>query len=295
MRIDVTGNVGIGTTTPVAKLQLSGDFALEKMASGGPRPLPGGATLVWNDGTWLRLNQNLDYSKPILGVHTPGVLAPMSLNVGGVNSWGDPGGGNVWVAGNATINGTLTSGGFVANGVTSINGAFTISGATTLNGAFALNGACSLNGAVTVTGDFTVVSGYTKSFVAPHPTSPEQVVAHVCLEGPEAAVFYRGTAQLRKGRATIRLPEYFSALTVPASCTVQLTPVYEDDEPVVALAASAVEQGRFQVRAISADNPSQRFHWEVKATRADLADFAAEQPMTPELQRAMAARRSRGR
>jgi hypothetical protein len=71
--------------------------------------------------------------------------------------------------------------------------------------------------------------------------------------------------------------------------------VYENDEPVVALAASVVEQGRFYVRAIGTNNPSQRFHREVKATRADLADFVAEQPMTPELHRAMGARRSRGR
>jgi hypothetical protein len=97
------GNVGIGTDQPQAKLQIAGDVALEQRANATARTLPTGATLCWNDGTWLRLNQNLDHSKPIFGVHTPGVLAPGSLNVGGAGVWGDPGGGNVWITGNVGI------------------------------------------------------------------------------------------------------------------------------------------------------------------------------------------------
>ncbi|HEX7227739.1 MAG TPA: tail fiber domain-containing protein, partial [Candidatus Binatia bacterium] len=99
--------VGIGTAAPAAKLQLAGDIALEKMPPGTGRVLPAEATLCWNDGTWLRLNQNLDFSKPVFGVHTPGVFAPGSLNVGGAAGWGDPGFGNVWVTGRIGI-GTST-------------------------------------------------------------------------------------------------------------------------------------------------------------------------------------------
>jgi hypothetical protein len=95
--------VGIGTTTPVSKLEVAGDFALEKIAPGTGRILPTGATMCWNDGTWLRLNQNLDFSKPIFGVHTPGLFASGSLNVGGAGGWGDPGFGNVWVTGTVGI------------------------------------------------------------------------------------------------------------------------------------------------------------------------------------------------
>jgi hypothetical protein len=62
---------------------------------------------MWSDGTWLRLNQNRDYSKPIFGVHTPSVFAPASLNVGGAGKWGDPGWGNAWFTGNVGI-GTTT-------------------------------------------------------------------------------------------------------------------------------------------------------------------------------------------
>ena len=36
-------------------------------------------------------------------------------------------------------------------------------------------------------------------------------------------MYYRGTARLRDGRATVRLPDYFEALTRPGDRTVQLT------------------------------------------------------------------------
>jgi hypothetical protein len=99
--------VGIGTAAPVAKLQVTGDIALEKIPPQTGRVLPAEATLCWNDGTWLRLNQNLDFTKPVFGVHTPGLFAPGSLNVGGANGWGDPGFGNVSVTGRVGI-GTFT-------------------------------------------------------------------------------------------------------------------------------------------------------------------------------------------
>lgn len=100
----MNGNVGIGTTTPPATASINGDVALAQVGSGAARTLPAGGTLIWNDGTWLRLNQNRDYSKPNFGVHTPGVFSSGSLNIGGANSWADPGSGNVWITGNAYKN-----------------------------------------------------------------------------------------------------------------------------------------------------------------------------------------------
>jgi len=78
------------------------------------------------------------------------------------------------------------------------------------------------------------------------------------------------------GRAEVELPEYFEALTRPEDRTVMLTAVCDDDEPVAVLAASLVRDGRFTVRAADGTNPRQRFHWEVKAVRADVERLVAE-------------------
>jgi hypothetical protein len=122
------GNVGIGTPTPVSKLQIGGDLAFEAISQGSARTLPANGTLVWNDGTWLRLNQNLDFSKPILGVHTPGLFAPGSLNVGGGANWGDPGPGNAWITGNVGIGTTTPAAKLDVAGDVRITGNLTIGG-----------------------------------------------------------------------------------------------------------------------------------------------------------------------
>ena len=74
----------------------------------------------------------------------------------------------------------------------------------------------------------------------------------------------------------MELPTYFEALTRIDDRTVMLTAVSEENEPVVGLAASPVRDGRFVVRAADAGNSSQRFHWEVKAVRADVDRVVVE-------------------
>ena len=117
----------------------------------------------------------------------------------------------------------------------------------------------------------------TKHFVIDHPLDPEnRSLNHVCIEGPEAAVYYRGSGRLVGGHAEVELPEYFEALTRVEDRTVMLTAVCDDDEPVAVLAASPLRHGRFTVRAADGTNPRQRFHWEVKAVRADVDRLVVE-------------------
>jgi hypothetical protein len=47
-------------------------------------------------------------------------------------------------------------------------------------------------------------------------------LTHICLEGPEAAVYYRGTL---KGSNIIELPEYWRGLVDSETITVHLTPI----------------------------------------------------------------------
>jgi hypothetical protein len=105
MRVTEAGNVGIGNITPVAKLQVKGEVAFEKKVSDGNplKDLPGDATLIWNDGTWLRINQNLDKKKIVKGVQISGVLAFDSLAIGDPDGSDDPGLGNVLIPGKVGI------------------------------------------------------------------------------------------------------------------------------------------------------------------------------------------------
>jgi len=65
-----------------------------------------------------------------------------------------------------------------------------------------------------------------KQFVQAHPLDPTKEIVYVTLEGPEASIFLRGTAQLVNGEATITLPDYFSLIASEQGLlTVQLTPV----------------------------------------------------------------------
>ncbi len=133
-----------------------------------------------------------------------------------------------------------------------------------------------VQGLLRVDGTFQV-NGGSKNFCIPHPLAPaEKQLVHACIEGPEAAVYYRGEGRLTAGSATVRLPEYFEALTRREGRTVQITPIGAPGEPVSALCASRVVEGRFTVSAFDARNPSQEFYWEVKAVRADIAALVIE-------------------
>jgi hypothetical protein len=62
--------------------------------------------MIWNDGSWLRINQNYDWSAPVQGVHVPNLFACGSLNVN-AGGWGNPDTGNVWISGNVGIGTTI--------------------------------------------------------------------------------------------------------------------------------------------------------------------------------------------
>ncbi|MCL5411888.1 MAG: hypothetical protein M1150_04125 [Patescibacteria group bacterium] len=135
---------------------------------------------------------------------------------------------------------------------------------------FNRNGDANFSGTLTAT---------IKNFEITHPLDPSKKLVHSVLEGPEAAVFYRGEAKLVNGEATVTLPNYFEALTREEGRTVLLTPKFEaDNETISSLAASIVSNGKFKVRAVDHANPSQKFYWEVKAVRNDIPPLQVEKP-----------------
>ena len=118
-----------------------------------------------------------------------------------------------------------------------------------------------------------------KQFMIDHPLDREnKFLVHAAIEGPEAAVYYRGEAELINGTAIVQLPPYFEALTSKEGRTVQITSKIQPDEPASILGASAVQDGQFQVHVLNGVNPSQQFFWEVKAVRADVEPLVIEEP-----------------
>ena len=82
------------------------------------------------------------------------------------------------------------------------------------------------------------IIGITKSFAERHPDNPHKQIVYASLEGPEAAVYVRGTGKLRQGRAEIHLPEHFSLVASAVGMTVHLTPRSIDSKGLAVIASS---------------------------------------------------------
>ena len=100
--------------------------------------------------------------------------------------------------------------------------------------------------------DVTAANGRTlssrKDFDIPHPTKDGWRLRHVCLEGPEAGVYYRGRLT---NDTMINLPEYWDGLVDPATITVSLTQIGSSQDLIV----DAIQWGkRIKVRSGTAAN-----------------------------------------
>jgi len=86
----------------------------------------------------------------------------------------------------------------------------------------------------TVTASQVTASGITltsrKPFDIPHPTKEGWRLRHVCLEGPESGVYYRGRLT---NSNVIELPEYWRSLVDPESITVTLTQIGSSQDLIV--------------------------------------------------------------
>jgi hypothetical protein len=89
--------------------------------------------------------------------------------------------------------------------------------------------------ASTFTGSINVQSW--KGFDIKHPNKSNHRLRHICLEGPEAGVYYRGRL---KDSNIIELPDYWVGLIDPETVTVSLTQIgYSQD-----LIIEKIEWGR---------------------------------------------------
>ena len=121
-----------------------------------------------------------------------------------------------------------------------------------------------------------------KHFVVPHPGDPSMDIVYASIEGPEAAMYVRGTGRLVNGRATIELPQHFTALAASEGITVILTPLSAD---TYGLAAVSKSTARIEVRELKNGVGAFDFDWEVKAVRQAHQDYQVVRPWTEMLLR----------
>ncbi len=251
------GNVGIGTTTPTGKLSVVGGnitWASSQLAAdqggsielGGDNATPGSGT-PYIDFHFNGLTQDfnariINDANGQLQIVAPTVKVSNVLAVSGSRTYllGLDGANIHWIMAGGTQENVNNALGLVFNG-----------GGSNF---------------------FHTGPGWVKGFLINHPLEPDKsYLAHATLEGPEAAVFYRGEGHLSNGKATIQLPTFFEALAREEGRTILLTPLSDDDKPVSPLAASSIRKGAFTVIGTDKKNLSQKFFWEVKAVRSDVA------------------------
>lgn len=104
----------------------------------------------------------------------------------------------------------------------------------------------------------------TKNFRIPHPEQPGKEIWYCSVEGPEAAAYERGTAELTSGEAFIPYSDHFQLVINPETVTVILTPHSAD---TYGLAVVKKTQEGFYVRELRNGSGQFGFDWEVKGVR----------------------------
>ena len=97
-----------------------------------------------------------------------------------------------------------------------------------------------------ITASEVTASGITltsrKSFDIPHPTKNGFRLRHICLEGPEAGVYFRGRLT---GKNVIELPDYWRGLIDLESVTVSLTQIGSSQDLII----EKIQAGKIYIRS----------------------------------------------
>jgi len=115
-----------------------------------------------------------------------------------------------------------------------------------------------------------LVFGNTKSFIVDDPTDSDRMIKYTSLEGPEAAIYVRGTADLVSGQAYIGFPDHFTAMAVQSSTTVTLTPRSASS---MGLAAVNVSSQGIEVAELGGGTNSYSFDYVAYAVRKGFEDY----------------------
>jgi hypothetical protein len=131
-----------------------------------------------------------------------------------------------------------------------------------------------INGTATGTFQGTINQQSWKGFDIQHPSKKNHRLRHICLEGPEAGIYIRGTL---KDSNVIDLPSYWKNLIDPESITVHLTQIGHSQDLMV----EKIEWGQ-KVMVKSNNGTSIHCYYEIKASRIDgeplIVEYEGESP-----------------
>jgi hypothetical protein len=114
-----------------------------------------------------------------------------------------------------------------------------------------------------------------KYFRVPDPDDPTRDIWYGCIEGPELAMYVRGTARLVNGRARIELPDHFRKLADEQGMTVQLTPLSPDSKGLCVVRKSL---DGIEVPELLNGRGNYAFDWRVEAVRKAHRNFQVYRP-----------------
>jgi hypothetical protein len=278
---------GIVTNSQVVKIGNTGSLTLRPDAIRMPECPPNIFCLF--DG-WTRIETGRIEVQGSSGSTAPvatfgGSVTAGSLNVGNVTSTG-----NISATGNATVTGDLDvknarvrlTAGTSGNGnvitynlsnqkIASMEGQGDGTGTIMIwNSTGTAKAGMNLtsNGQGYIFAD--AVSAQIKNFKVPHPTKKDKDIWYASLEGPEAAMYERGTATLKNGEAFIPYSETFQLMLSPNTATMNLTPQYWD---TFGLAVIEKNDKGFRVKELKGGTGNFKFDWEVKGVRKGYENY----------------------
>lgn len=115
-----------------------------------------------------------------------------------------------------------------------------------------------------------VVFGDVKNFRVQHPLYADKEIWYASVEGPEAAMYERGTAQLVNGQAHIAFTADFALMCAANGITVQITPC---SAASLGLAVVQTDTLGFTVKELANGTGTYNFNWEVKAVRKGYENY----------------------
>ena len=118
-----------------------------------------------------------------------------------------------------------------------------------------------------ISGGVSGKSAGAKAFDILHPTKDGHRLRHICLEGPESAVYFRGKV---RNRTTIQLPKYWKGLVDYTTITVSLTPIGAHQNVIV----KRVDEDKIYLQAQGGMPINCYFH--VYGTRQDIERLVVE-------------------